>query len=111
MAFSGDIVLNRCDPWWLQCVGGGVRHHLYPFHVSGGLLSTPSLASALYLLMSRFVASQYEQVCFVFSMVEGCVTDLPLSKEETGILTWLGHLKHDHHPDAVACRLRINLAS
>ncbi|CAM9876619.1 unnamed protein product, partial [Discosporangium mesarthrocarpum] len=108
VAFSGDIALNRCDPWWLGCVGSGVRHHLYPFHVSGALLSTPSLAAALYLLLSRFVAGQYEKV---FAMVESCVTDLPLSKEEAGTLLWLGHLDHDHHPDAVACRLRITLSA
>ncbi|CAM9946555.1 unnamed protein product, partial [Ectocarpus sp. 8 AP-2014] len=60
--FSGEVVLNRCDSWWLRCVGDGARHHLYPVHVSGCLLSTPSLSAALYLLVSRFVAGQYEQV-------------------------------------------------
>lgn len=44
-------------------------------------------------------------------MVEGCVTDLPLGKEEAGSLRWLGHLEHDHHPDAVACRLKLSLAA
>lgn len=162
-------------------------------HVSGCLLSTPSLSAALYLLVSRFVAGQYAQVGFVFcfflfwsvlhraweavhctlcelgdvscqtagacftpelrqvfmfgefvilissrsrraidrwvspnlalsclclshprqafSMVEGCVTDLPLGREEAGSLRWLGHLDHDHHPDAVACRLKLSLAA
>lgn len=61
-AFSGEVVLNRCDPWWLRCVGSGARHHLYPVHVSGCLLATPSLAAALYLMLFRFVAGQYEQV-------------------------------------------------
>lgn len=46
-----------------------------------------------------------------FSMVEGCVTDLPLGREEAGSLRWLGHLDHDHHPDAVACRLKLSLAA
>lgn len=62
-AFSGEVVLNRCDPWWLRCVGGGARHHLYPVHVSGCVLSTPSLSAALYLMLSRFVSGQFEQVC------------------------------------------------
>lgn len=44
-------------------------------------------------------------------MVEGCVTDLPLGKEEAASLRWLGHLEHDHHPDAVACRLKLSLAA
>lgn len=44
-------------------------------------------------------------------MVEGCVTDLPLGKEEAGSLRWLGHLEHDHHPDAVSCRLKLSLAA
>ena len=44
-------------------------------------------------------------------MVEGCVTDLPLGREEAGSLRWLGHLDHDHHPDAVACRLKLSLAA
>lgn len=61
-AFSGEVILNRCDPWWLRCVGDGARHHLYPVRVSGCLLSTPSLSAALYLQVSRFVAGQYEQV-------------------------------------------------
>lgn len=43
-------------------VGDGARHHLYPVHVSGCLLLTPSLSAALYLMLSRFVSSQYEQV-------------------------------------------------
>lgn len=66
-AFSGEVILNRCDTWWLKCVGEGARHHLYPVHVSGCLLSTPSLAAALYLLVSRFVAGQYDQVRRSFS--------------------------------------------
>lgn len=66
--FSGEVILNRCDPWWLKCVGDGARHHLYPVHVSGCLLSTPSLNAALYLLVSRFVAGQYDQVCGVFCL-------------------------------------------
>lgn len=44
-------------------------------------------------------------------MVEGCVTDLPLGREEEGSLRWLGHLEHDHHPDAAACRLKLSLAA
>lgn len=44
-------------------------------------------------------------------MVEGCVTDLTLGKEEAACLRWLGHLDFDHHPDAVACRLKLSLAS
>lgn len=44
-------------------------------------------------------------------MVEGCVTDLPLGKEEAACLRWLGHLDHDHHPDAVACRIKLSLAA
>lgn len=44
-------------------------------------------------------------------MVEGCVTDLPLGREEAGSLQWLGHLEHDHHPDAVSCRLKLSLAA
>lgn len=44
-------------------------------------------------------------------MVEGCVTDLPLGDEEAASLRWLAHLEHDHHPDAVACRLKLSLAA
>jgi hypothetical protein len=101
-------VFSRGEARWLYALGSDVRHYLYPVHPSEALLSTPSLAAALYLLLMRFMARQYADV---FRMVESCVTDMKLTSEEASLYKWLGSLKADHHPDAVACRLKISAVS
>jgi hypothetical protein len=101
-------VFSRGEARWLHALGSDVRHYLYPVHPSEALLSTPSLAAALYLLLMRFMARQYADV---FRMVESCVTDMKLTSEEASLYKWLGSLKADHHPDAVACRLKISAVS
>ncbi|CAM9378337.1 unnamed protein product [Chrysoparadoxa australica] len=106
LPFSGDLVFSRGDEGWLRSMGNTVRHYLYPVHSSQALLGIPNLAAALYLLLMRFMSRQYDKV---FSMVASCITDMPLSSEEEAIFKCLGHLAHDHHPDAVACRLKLSI--
>ena len=55
--FASELVLERSDQGWLQALGD-VRHYLYPIHLSKAFLFTPTLASALYLLLLRFLDRQ-----------------------------------------------------
>ena len=56
-----------------------MRHYLYPLHLSKAFLFAPTLASALYLLLMRFLDRQYDEV---FKLADSCVSDTPLSPEE-----------------------------
>ncbi len=104
--FSGDILFNRGDASWLQGLGSNVRHLVYPVHISQGMFGTPTLFSALYLLLMRLMARQYGRA---FRMLQNCISDLPLTPEEATAYSWLGSLDHDFHPDFVACRLKMSL--
>ena len=57
-----ELVFSRGDPRWLKALGSDVRHYLYPVHPSEAMLSTTTLAAALYLLLMRFMARQYAEV-------------------------------------------------
>ena len=59
-SFSGEIMLVRRDKQWLQNMK--VRQYLYPVHLSMTFLFTPTLSSALYLLLLRFLNRQYAEV-------------------------------------------------
>eukprot|EP00941_MAST-03F_sp_MAST-3F-sp1_P005039 g5039.t1 len=90
---------------WLSNLGN-VRHYLYPVHLSRWYMSCPTLASALYLLLLRFLNRQYERV---FQLAESCIKDSELTAEEKQIAAQLADVKRDKAPDAVACRLRLCL--
>ena len=55
----------------------------YEVHVSKGFLIAPSFSSAMYLLLLRFLARDYEGVC---SLVHAVGTDAELNDEEDQIL-------------------------
>lgn len=44
-------------------------------------------------------------------MADACVSDTPLSSEESQIFEQLGYLADDFHPDAHACRLKLSLVT
>jgi hypothetical protein len=105
--FASELVLEHSDQNWLHALGD-VRHYLYPIHASKAFLFTPTLASAMYLLLLRFLDRQYEEV---FRVADSCVSDTKLSSEERQIFEQLQHLNGDKHPDAHACRLKLSLVT
>ncbi|CAK8991884.1 unnamed protein product, partial [Durusdinium trenchii] len=105
--FTTEIVFERLGKWgrnWSSKTK--VTYFKYEVHVSKGFLIAPSFASALYLLLLRFLARDYEGVC---SLVHAVGTDAELNEEEAQILKVLG-LVDDAHPDALACRCLVTLA-
>jgi hypothetical protein len=51
--FSTELVLDRTDKDWYEALD--TKYYLYPIHVSLSFMFTPTLASALYLLLLRFL--------------------------------------------------------
>ena len=85
-----------------------VRQYLYPVHISSMFLFTPTLASALNLLLLRFLNLQYGEV---FQLADCCVSDTNLFPDESLIFEQLKLLSNDVSPDAHACRLKISLVT
>ena len=104
--FSTELVLNRTNKEWSEAVTD-TRYHLYPVHVSLSFMFTPSLSSALYLLLLRFLHRDYAEV---FRLAASVGTDIELSVEEKAIFSALKD-NADAHPDAHACRLKISLVT
>ena len=77
MHLSVQVVLDRRNQDWISNIGE-VRSYLYPVHNSRSFLTTPSLASSLYLLLMYFITGSYREV---FRMVESCVSE-ELTAEE-----------------------------
>jgi hypothetical protein len=77
MHLSVQVVLDRRNQDWINNIGE-VRSYLYPIHNSRAFLTTPSLASSLYLLLMYFITGSYREV---FKMVESCVSE-ELTAEE-----------------------------
>ena len=75
--FSTELVLNRTDGKWLQ----NLEHpyYTYPVHVSLSFLYSTTLASALYLLLLRYLHRQYRSVV---RLVETVSSDTDLAPEE-----------------------------
>jgi hypothetical protein len=99
--------LDRTNESWLDNISDGTRHYLYPIHPSRSFLFTPSLASALYLLLLRYINCQYDEV---FRLADFCVCDEKLSNEQQQIfdhIVAVGSI--DNHTDSIACRLKLML--
>src|SRR5690606_9864250 len=58
--FSTELVLDRTDKEWSEALD--TKYYLYPVHVSLSFMFTPTLASALYLLLLRFLHREYDSV-------------------------------------------------
>ncbi len=106
--FSTQLLLDRRDPTWLANLPNDTRHYVYPVHLSRAFLFTPTLASALYLLVLRWVNRQYEAV---FRLASSCVTDTELTQEEKQLWAQLQTLMADADPNSHACRLKLSLVT
>ena len=105
--FPAELDLECGNEGWLANLGA-TRHYLYQVHVSETFLLYPNLAAALYMLLLRLLARQYEAVVDLASL---CVCDAAPSPEERQIVAMLGQANKDHHPDAHACRLHVSLCA
>ena len=83
------------------------RYFLYDIHVSNSFMHTPTLSSALYLLMLRLMNRDYAAA---FLLADSIITDAAFSPEEAQIFRALGTILNDCHPSAHACRGKIALA-
>ena len=102
---QNSCLFMRADGAWLAAMPQA-RHYFYPIHPSHALLSSPSLAASLYLLLLYFIHGRYAEV---MSLVETCNTDHELSQEEAQIWRSLSLLTEDGNVDAHAARLKIYL--
>jgi hypothetical protein len=75
-------------------------------HVSASFLLTKGLNAALYLMLLRLLARQYDEV---YRLTDSVATDTALNPEGKAIFAALGLAAADAHPDAHACRLKIAL--
>ena len=101
----GRCLLVRSDSAWLAALPQA-RHYLYPVHPSHALLSSPSLAASLYLLLLLLIHGRYAEA---IGLVDSCSTDSALTAEEAQLWAALAQLEHDDHPDANAARLKLYL--
>eukprot|EP01087_Luapelamoeba_hula_P004848 TRINITY_DN1482_c0_g1_i1.p1 TRINITY_DN1482_c0_g1~~TRINITY_DN1482_c0_g1_i1.p1 ORF type:complete len:4317 (-),score=602.49 TRINITY_DN1482_c0_g1_i1:51-13001(-) len=101
--FSTELVLDRTDTDWHEALD--TKYYLYPVHVSLSFMFTPTLSSALYLLLLRFLHRDYDQV---FRLASTIGTDTNFSPEESNIFKALGESNNDCHPNAHASRLKIS---
>lgn len=101
--FTCELVLDRNNnPDWYTAQD--TAYFVYPVHVSLSFLFTPTLSSALYLLLLRFLNRSYDEVIRLSNTIG---TDTEYSPEENMIFKALGRSNGDGHPDAHACRLKI----
>ena len=104
--FTTELVLDRTDADWYNSLD--TCYYLYPIHISLSFLFTPTLSSALYLLLLRFLNRDYDSV---FRLTNSIGTDTELSSEELHIFNAIGSANNDGHPDAHSCRLKISLST
>jgi len=103
--FSCEIVFDHDDAKWKE--HSEVEYFTYQLHPSGLSLVPKGLASGFYLLVLKFLGRDYHQAC---AMVSSISTDAALSKQEEQVLALLSQTASDQHPDALACRVKIELA-
>jgi hypothetical protein len=82
--FSTELVLDRSSRKWYDQLEH--PYYMYPVHVSLSFLYSTTLASALYLLLLRYLNRQYKAVV---RLVDTVGTDSALTKEGRSL-----HLRH-----------------
>ncbi|GAB5356506.1 hypothetical protein AAMO2058_000295800 [Amorphochlora amoebiformis] len=102
--FSTELKLDLNDANWHSNMNS--RFYLYPVHGSMTFFNTPTLASAMYLILLRMQLRQYEAA---FNVVQSCEADCKLTKDEAFVFQQLVELANDHHPDAHAVKLKFSL--
>jgi len=100
------LLLRRDDDAWIASLGS-TKHHLCAVHPSGALLTPPSLAAALHLLLVKALHRMYAEAC---ELAGCCAHDGTLSAEEAQLVGALDLVALDPSPDAYALRLRLCLA-
>jgi hypothetical protein len=105
--FPAELELACGDAAWLRNLGSE-RHYLYPVHTAEGFLFCPSLGASLHLILLRLLARQYDAVA---AMAGQAVCDTAPSAEERQLCARLAQANDDRHPDAHACRLRLQLCA
>jgi hypothetical protein len=116
---NSELVLTSSSPEeperWHEsdwCKNTASRFWMYPVHVSGSYLTTPSLSAALYLVLIMLMRRQYAEAS---RLLANCFTDTPLTKQEMWIVEMIASTaaaeesmgSPDQHPDCVACRLKL----
>jgi thiol-disulfide isomerase/thioredoxin len=104
--FSTELVLLREDEKWRNCLDQ--PYFMFPVHISLSFLYSTTLASALYLLLLRFLNRDYQKCA---QLVDTISSDVELTEEENQTLQFFASENNsaDLHPDAHACRLKISL--
>jgi hypothetical protein len=90
---------------WCRCFP--MRYFLYPLHTSGVMLQPSSLASRMYLIYVFMVVHRYDDAAL---QISSAFSDTALSPDEDLLTRWIlneNTLIIKQHPDAIACRLRI----
>ena len=113
MPFSTELVLDRTDLLWTSQLEH--PYYMYPVHVSLSFLYSTTLASAMYLMLLRYLNRQYAAVV---RLADTIGTDTALTREEDNSLQFTTCLNTvdkvqknslDYHPDATAARLKISV--
>jgi hypothetical protein len=82
-----------------------VSHYIYPIHLSKSFLFTPTIQSAMYLMLLRMLHKQYQDA---FQLAESCISDIMTSsKEASHFWTLIQDQTDDMHPNAHALRLKL----
>ena len=95
---------------WKADGSGPSLRQVYPVHVSVSFMFSTTLASALYLLLLRFLNRQYHSVA---RLVDTVASDCELTREENNCLQHLNSSRNssDQHPDAHGGRSEIRTPS
>ena len=101
--YNCELILDPCDAQWIRNSGEST-YFLYPLHISGSMLITKSVASALLLLLYRLIGRNYKGA---IKLTRSCVWDRILSPQEKQIYYAIGQVNDTLYPDAYACRLRL----
>jgi hypothetical protein len=100
------IILDRHDSQWIQNLKEA-KYYLYSIHASNCFLFCPTPAASLYLLLQRFIAKEYTQICR--SLDATYLFDHLMNEQVQQIWRTLSTLNadYDSHPDAHATRMKL----
>lgn len=79
---------------------------LYRIHLSGLFLVPDSVAGAFYIAFLHTLERRYREAC---DALETAWSDVALPEEANSVIGYFSAFRNDHHPDALACRLRLAL--
>jgi hypothetical protein len=104
--FSTTLVMKRdetsCTKGWL----GDARYFLYPVHVSFSFLFMPTLCSAMYMVLLRYLNMNFAESC---KLAPSVATDAELSSDES--LIFEAVLENQvQHPDSYGFLLHFMVA-